>query len=120
VLTAEIAIGERESKAFVIDGSNVYWDRIASITPDGVEEVFDLTVPGPHNFVANDIVVHNSIEQDADVVLFLYRPEVYDSSDENRGKAELIIGKQRNGPTGTVNLTFIDSCTRFEPAAFGD
>ncbi len=58
------------------------------------------------------------IEQDSDLVLFLYRPEVYDTSDENRGKAELIIGKQRNGPTGTVNLTFIDSCTRFEPAAF--
>jgi replicative DNA helicase len=53
-------------------------------------------------------------------VLFLYRPEVYDQSEENRGKAELIIGKQRNGPTGTVNLTFIDSCTRFEPAAFGE
>jgi replicative DNA helicase len=100
--------------------SDVYWDRIASITPDGVEEVFDLTVPGPHNFVANDVIVHNSIEQDADVVLFLYRPEVYENSDENRGKAELIIGKQRNGPTGTVNLTFIDSCTRFEPAAFGE
>ena len=100
--------------------SDVYWDRVASITSDGVEEVFDLTVPGPHNFVANDIVVHNSIEQDSDVVLFLYRPEVYDASDENRGKAELIIGKQRNGPTGTINLTFIDSCTRFEPAAYGD
>jgi len=99
---------------------DVYWDRIAEITGDGIEEVFDLTVPGPHNFVANDIVVHNSIEQDSDLVLFLYRPEVYDSSDENRGKAELIIGKQRNGPTGTVNLTFIDSCTRFEPAAFAE
>jgi replicative DNA helicase len=99
----------------------VYWDRIASITPDGTEEVFDLTVPGPHNFLANDIVVHNSIEQDADVVLFLYRPEVYEGPEtENRGKAELIIGKQRNGPTGTVNLTFIDSCTRFESSTYAD
>ena len=68
----------------------------------------------------SDLRESGSIEQDADVVLFLYRPEVYDQSEENRGKAELIIGKQRNGPTGTVNLTFIDSCTRFEPAAFGE
>ena len=68
----------------------------------------------------SDLRESGSIEQDSDLVLFLYRPEVYDTSDENRGKAELIIGKQRNGPTGTVNLTFIDSCTRFENAAFAE
>jgi len=68
----------------------------------------------------SDLRESGSIEQDSDLVLFLYRPEVYDNNDENRGKAELIIGKQRNGPTGTVNLTFIDSCTRFEPAAFAE
>lgn len=66
----------------------------------------------------SDLRESGSIEQDSDLVLFLYRPEVYDNNEENRGKAELIIGKQRNGPTGTVNLSFIDSCTRFEPAAF--
>jgi replicative DNA helicase len=68
----------------------------------------------------SDLRESGSIEQDSDLVLFLYRPEVYESSDENRGRAELIIGKQRNGPTGTINLTFIDSCTRFEPAAFAE
>jgi len=114
------ALSDGERIALPGPQSNIAWDSIRAITPDGSGEVFDLTVPGPHNFVANDIVVHNSIEQDADVVLFLYRPEVYEGSDENRGKAELIIGKQRNGPTGTINLTFIDSCTRFEPAAYGE
>jgi len=69
----------------------------------------------------SDLRESGSIEQDADVVLFLFRPEVYEGPEsENRGKAELIIGKQRNGPTGTVNLTFIDSCTRFEPATYGE
>jgi replicative DNA helicase len=69
----------------------------------------------------SDLRESGSIEQDADMVMFLYRPEVYEGPDsENVGKAELIIGKQRNGPTGTVNLSFISSCTRFESAAYGN
>jgi len=53
--------------------SDVLWDEIVAIEPRGAAEVYDATVPGTQNFVANDIVVHNSIEQDADVVLFIYR-----------------------------------------------
>ncbi|WP_457651648.1 replicative DNA helicase [Rhodocaloribacter sp.] len=99
--------------------SDVYWDRIVSIEPDGVEEVFDLTVPGPHNFVAEDIIVHNSIEQDADVVMFIYRPERYgitvdDHGNSTEGLAEIIIGKQRNGPIGDVRLAFVKNFARFE------
>ena len=56
-----------------------------------------------------------AIEQDADVILFVFREEVYDSEKEGvEGKAEVIIGKQRNGPIGTVNLTFLKEFTRFE------
>jgi replicative DNA helicase len=94
--------------------SDVYWDPIISIEPDGVEEVFDLTVDDYHNFEANVYYVHNSIEQDADVVAFIYREEMYGQTDENSGVAELIIGKQRNGPTGTVRLAFLKEFTRFE------
>ncbi|MCL2934907.1 MAG: replicative DNA helicase, partial [Trichodesmium sp. MAG_R03] len=54
---------------------DVEWDEIVEIMPHGEAEVFDLTVPGLHNFVANEIVVHNSIEQDADLVIMLYRDE---------------------------------------------
>ncbi|HKQ08935.1 MAG TPA: replicative DNA helicase [Blastocatellia bacterium] len=94
--------------------SSVYWDEITSIELDGETEVYDLTVEHFHNFIANEIIPHNSIEQDADVVCFIYRDEVYNPSDENRGVAELIVGKQRNGPTGTVQMAFLKEFTRFE------
>jgi replicative DNA helicase len=64
------------------------------------------------------MVVHNSIEQDADVVMFLYRPEVYgvkdDQGNDQEGVAEVIIGKQRNGPLGSVFLTWLSEYGRFE------
>lgn len=94
--------------------SDVYWDTIDSITPDGECEVFDLTVPGHANFECSGLISHNSIEQDADVVAFIYREEMYGQTDENQGTAELIIGKQRNGPTGIVKLAFLKEFTRFE------
>jgi replicative DNA helicase len=65
----------------------------------------------------SDLRESGSIEQDADLVLFLYRPEIYEKDPDQKGKAELIIGKQRNGPTGTIPLTFISEYTRFEPAS---
>jgi replicative DNA helicase len=94
--------------------SDVYWDEVITIEENGVEEVFDLTVPSAHNFIANNIIVHNSIEQDADVVGFIYREEQYNRTEENAGIAEIIVGKQRNGPTGTIKLAFLKEFTRFE------
>ena len=96
----------------LLGSSDVYWDRIASISPDGVDEVYDLTVGSLHNFVANSIIVHNSIEQDADLVMFLFRPEYY-KSDEKPGVAEVHVAKHRNGPTGTIELKFRRDHTRF-------
>ena len=62
----------------------------------------------------SDLRESGAIEQDADVVIFLYRPWVYTQEEDDRGKAEIIVAKQRNGPTGIVEATFIDRFARFE------
>ena len=98
--------------------SDVYWDELVSIAFDGEEEVYDLTVEGPHNFVAENIVVHNSIEQDADVVMFVYRDEYYNPEDtESAGIAELHVAKHRNGPTDMTKLAFQKRYAKFSDLA---
>jgi replicative DNA helicase len=113
---------ERAARAAEIAGSDelarladsdVYWDRVVAIEPDGVEEVYDLTVEGLHNFVADDIIVHNSIEQDADLVMFIYRDEYYNKESERLGEADMIVAKHRNGPIGEVALTFLPKYPKF-------
>jgi replicative DNA helicase len=62
----------------------------------------------------SDLRESGAIEQDADVVMFVYREEVYKQTEENRGRAQVIIAKQRNGPIGTVDFAFICEYTKFE------
>ena len=68
----------------------------------------------------SDLRESGAIEQDADVILFLFREEIYNRQEENQGKAELIIGKQRNGPIGKVDLAFIDRFTTFKDLYKGE
>jgi len=94
--------------------SDVYWDEIVSVESDGEAPVYDLTVEDLHNFVALDIVVKNSIEQDADIVMFIYREELYDRETDKKGIAEIHIAKHRNGPLGVIPLRFEARTTQFQ------
>jgi replicative DNA helicase len=93
----------------------LFWDRIVAITAEGEEDVFDLTVPGPACWLADGVASHNSgsLEQDSDMILLIYREEVYDRNTTKKGIAEIDLVKHRNGEIGTFLLTFQGQYTRF-------
>jgi replicative DNA helicase len=95
--------------------SDLFWDRVTAVIPEGEEDVYDLTVPGPANWLADGVVTHNSgaIEQDADMILLIYRDEVYDKNTTRKGIAEIDLAKHRNGEIGGFLLTFQGQFTRF-------
>ncbi|SMC65203.1 replicative DNA helicase [Janibacter indicus] len=95
--------------------NDVFWDTVVAVEADGVEEVYDATVLGRHNFVANGIAVHNSIEQDADLVILLHRDR--DPGSEREGEADVIVAKHRNGPTADIVLGFQGHYARFSNLA---
>ncbi len=103
----------------MIAGSDVFWDRITSIESIGTRPVYDATVLGTHNFVANGTNLHNSIEQDADVVILLHREDAYERESPRAGEADLIVAKHRNGPTATVTVAFQGHYSRFVDMAPG-
>ena len=93
--------------------NDVYWDTVKSIVDIGEQLVYDATVLGTHNFIANGVSVHNSIEQDSDVVILLHREDAYERESPRAGEADLILAKHRNGPTTTVTVAFQGHYSRF-------
>jgi len=99
--------------------NDVYWDTVTLIESVGFEPVYDATVLQTHNFVANGTNIHNSIEQDADVVILLHREDAYERESPRAGEADLIVAKHRNGPTATVTVAFQGHYSRFVDMAPG-
>jgi replicative DNA helicase len=93
--------------------SDVFWDKIVEIASIGEHDVYDGTVRGTNNFVAQGISAHNSLEQDADMVILLNRPDAFERDDPRGGEADLILAKHRNGPTKTVTLAHQLHLSRF-------
>ncbi|MGB9248810.1 MAG: replicative DNA helicase, partial [Mycobacterium sp.] len=93
--------------------NDIFWDKIVEITSIGEHDVFDGTVAGTSNFVAQGISVHNSLEQDADMVILLNRPDAFERDDPRGGEADLILAKHRNGPTKTVTVAHQLHLSRF-------
>ncbi|HKF17196.1 MAG TPA: replicative DNA helicase [Candidatus Dormibacteraeota bacterium] len=111
LLRCAVALGSQALRALAT--SDIYWDRIVAIEPMGSLPVFDASVKGTHNFVANGISAHNSIEQDSDVVILLHREDAYEPESPRAGEADFIIAKHRNGPTATVTVAFQGHYSRF-------
>ena len=93
--------------------NDVLWDEIVAVEPLGIKDVYDATVAGLHNFIADGVAVHNSIEQDSDVVILLHREDAYEPESPRAGEADLIVAKHRNGPTATVTVAFQGHYSRF-------
>jgi len=103
----------------MIATNDVFWDEVVAVERLGMKPVYDATVAGAHNFVANGVSVHNSIEQDSDVVILLHREDAYERESPRAGEADLIVAKHRNGPTAVVTVAFQGHYSRFVDMAPG-
>ena len=93
--------------------NDVLWDELVDVEYIGTQDVYDATVLGSHNFIADGVAVHNSLEQDADMVILIHREDAYDKESPRIGEADLIVAKHRNGPTDTITVAFQGHYSRF-------
>ena len=90
------------------------YNRIEQISYVGLSKVYDETIPFYHNYLKENIILHNSIEQDADVVIMLYREDYYTETKQKAQITEFIVAKNRNGAVGTAKLLFDSGITTFK------
>ena len=110
---ARVAAVLDDAELDILATNDVFWDSITSIEPAGTEPVYDATVLKTHNFVVNGLAAHNSLEQDADMVILLHRDDVYEKESTRPGEADLIVAKHRNGPTRDIVVAFQGHYSRF-------
>ena len=89
-----------------IDSFEYSFYRIKNIKYIGLNSVYDKTIKKYHNYIINNLILHNSIEQDADIVIMLYREDYYENKNPGNQITELIVSKHRNGPTGVAKVLF--------------
>lgn len=92
---------------------HITWEKINKISYHKLALVYDLQISNYSNYLTNHLIIHNSIEQDADVVIMLYRDEYYNKETLDKNLIELIIAKHRNGPVGSTKLLFDPKYLRF-------
>nr|WRW10584.1 replication helicase subunit [Ascoseira mirabilis] len=92
---------------------SISWDKITKISYNRLAPVYDLQISNYSNYLTSHLIIHNSIEQDADVVIMLYRDEYYNKETVEKNLIEIIIAKHRNGPIGTTKLIFDPKFLRF-------
>lgn len=88
--------------------------QINKLFPINKEIVYDCWLPLTNNFIGNGYILHNSIEQDADLVLMIYREKYYNIENDKNDITDIVIAKHRNGPVGTINLVFNSTTANFE------
>ena len=88
--------------------------QINKLFPSKQEIVYDCWLPSTNNFIGNGYILHNSIEQDADLVLMIYREKYYSNENDKNDITDIIIAKHRNGPVGTINLVFNSNTANFD------
>ena len=116
---ARVAAVLEDAEIDMLATNDVFWDEVTEIASLGEQPVYDATVPGTHNFIADGIAVHNSLEQDADAVILINRPDAWERDDPRAGEADLILAKHRAGPTATITVAHQLHYSRFADLAQG-
>ena len=110
-ISAKLLLGIRSLTSF--NKYDITWEKVNKISYHKLALVYDLQVSNYSNYLTNHLIIHNSIEQDADVVIMLYREEYYNKETVDKNLIELIIAKHRNGPIGSTKLIFDPKYLRF-------